>query len=322
MGMGHLYRCQKIIEVLERNKFSVTLLTRDFEESKKVYEQIGFDDLILLDKDPNLEQESAILRKRFKQGHFQLCLNDQLNSTYDEMSLLRLYCNKIITFDDRGPGCHVADNVINVLYPNVPSLSNEINDFSFLILKDCTRQKSNYIFKPAVKSILINQGAADTWGAIPDIILDLNNTEKSYHLIILLGPAFQHFHALDEVLKRSLKHTMEVVKETKNITDLFSRSDLAILGVGNTLFEALSLGIPVITSTREEKELITAKILLGKDLVEGNIELYKNNTLHPLVDKLTADTEKRRLRFTKTREAFGYSGLYNILAIIEKHLAL
>lgn len=317
MGMGHLYRCQKIIKYLDREKFSITLLTKDFDEAKKIYGLIDFDDLILIEKDSTFEQEQNALAVKYMQSTFQLCLNDQLNSSSAEMNMLRYFCHKIITLDDKGEGAKEADRVINILYPNNPPLLNEINDFKFLILNDYSKQKEAYTFKPAVKTLLINQGAADTWGAIPDILLDLNNLKNSYHLIVLLGPAFQHFQELDISLKKMQKHTVEVVKETSDISSLFMRADLAILGAGNTLFEALSLGIPSIVVTREEKELLTMKILLDKDLVDGVLDIYSSGDLCPLVDELDIDINKREKRFLETRKNFVYSGLSNLVTAAE-----
>lgn len=313
MGMGHLYRCHKIIEAIGSELFSVTLLTRAYEEAEQIFKMISCDRVIVVSSDPSKEEESAALSRLGIT--FAICINDQLNSEVADIQMLRNFCRKLITFDDRGPGASLADCIVNVLYPNNPPLLGEINDFSFHIIKDYSEEKRSYNFRPDVQTILVNQGAADTWGAIPDIISDLAHSKREYQLMVLLGPAFRHFRELDMALKSQSRHRVEVIAKTNDMAQLYLRADLAILGAGNTLIEALSLGVPCLVSTREEKELITTKLLLERDLVAGDLNLYRGVGIASQLDDLDMNKELRKKRYEASREAFGYLGL---LKIVEK----
>ncbi len=188
--------------------------------------------------------------------------------------------------------------------------------YEYLLIKNNEATKSRYQFRQKIKSILINQGAADTWGAIPDFVKDLENTQGSYDVTLLLGPAFQHFKELESALRGQKKHRYTVVHKTNQMGELFLASDLAILGGGNTLFEALSIGLPVIASTREEKELLTINRLKEEGLISGESYLYDGKGIAEAVDTIDLDVHKRENLYHKSRQRFGYDGLDNILKVL------
>ena len=91
----------------------------------------------------------------------------------------------------------------------------------------------------------MNQGAADTWGGIPEIVRALDGINGDFVIRLLLGPVFTHFEELAACLK-GMRKKAEIFNRTDSVVDLSKSSDLAIMGAGNTLFELLSIGMPVI----------------------------------------------------------------------------
>lgn len=316
MGMGHLFRVKKIIKAL-KNKIEceIILFTKNYEEAQNIYNQINVDKIIELNKNITFKDEINILNDIFKQEKFDIVINDELDTPI-EIAKILTKIKKSITFDDKGSGNYLFSYIINVLYPTGKNYNNEINDFKYLILDDYSHIKNEIKFNKEVKKIFINQGAADTWGAIPDIITDLNKIEKDFTIKILLGPAFKHFDELGEALKNNKKQ-VEIFNYVNSVVELVKDCDLAIVGAGNTLFEIASLGIPIIASTREEKELITIKRLLNENIVFGSLDIYKSN-LHKLVEEVINNMNERKRKFEQNRKIFTYDGLNNILNLILK----
>jgi len=187
MGMGHLYRIKKIVNKLkERCPYcNITLWTRNFLESKNIYRDINVDSLIENNENLNDKQEENLLKSYLKEHKFDILINDQLNTSKKIAKILTSNVLKSITFDDLGDGNYLFDKIINVLYPSSNKLTNEINSYSYLILDDYSDIKKEVKFSNKVKTIFINQGAADTWGAIPNLIMDYVS-----HSVLLLCSYF------------------------------------------------------------------------------------------------------------------------------------
>jgi len=315
MGMGHLYRIKKIVNRLkEQKKCNITLFTQKYDEAIVIYEDINIDNLIEVKPNISIEDESLKLYKILKDNFYEVCINDQLNSNFKIAKILKKSCSKTITFDDVGDGNYLFDSIVNVLYPSTNRVENEINNYSYIILDDYSKIKESMKFSKEIKTIFINQGAADTWGAIPDMIDDLNLIEVDFKIKVLLGPSFKHFNKLAVALRKNKKQ-IEIINYTDSVVELVKGCELAILGAGNTLFEVASLGIPIIASTREDKELITIDRLVKDNIVYAESILYKNGLNH-IVQNVIKNSSNREEKFIQNRNLFQYNGLDKIIGLM------
>jgi len=315
MGMGHLYRVQKIVDKLrEHSLVNITLFTQNFDQARGIYKEIAFDEVIEIEPSIDEKQEILLLEQLFAKKQYDICLNDQLNSSKEVATILTKNSKRSITLDDLGEGNSLFDWVINILYPSDKQMKNEINSYKYMILNNFLSIKNQIEFSAEVKTIFINQGAADTWGAIPHMIKDLNKLDLDITIKVLLGPSFEHFQELGEALKVNKKQ-IEIFNFTNNVVELVKDCDLAILGAGNTLFEVASLGIPIIASTREEKELITIQRLLDDHIVYAENKLYVDG-LETIVKSTINNTKDREEKFEKNRALFNYNGLNKIIELL------
>jgi spore coat polysaccharide biosynthesis predicted glycosyltransferase SpsG len=314
MGMGHLYRVKKLVNQLRKTKeCRITLFTRKYAEAVDIYNSIDVDKLIEVPSEISLKEEVIELNKILK-SNFDICINDQLNTNKEVAKILNSYINKTITFDDLGDGNYLFNYVVNVLYPSDNKLKNEITSYEYMLLDDYDNIKHEIIFSEDIKTIFVNQGAADTWGAIPDLIKDLNKIKRNFKLKVLLGPSFKHYYELSEALKNNKKQ-IEIFNYANSVVDLVKDCDLAILGAGNTLFEVATLGIPIIASTREEKELITIDRLLKDSIVYSENKIYTDG-LNELIEKVIVDKSTRKQMYNQNRELFQYDGIDKIIKLI------
>jgi len=315
MGMGHLYRIKKFVNYLKKEdaNITITLLTRKYDESVNIYKTIQVDKIVEID--PNISKKDEIDKlKNIFHEKYDIMINDQLNTDNDIAKILTNSCEKSITFDDLGNGNHLFDYIVNVLYPSDKKLNNEINSYNYMILDDFSTIKKSIKFQKEIKTIFINQGAADTWGAIPDMIRDLNLISENFKIKVLLGPSFKHYNELAKVLKDNKKQ-IEIFNFTDSVIEVVKDCDLAILGAGNTLFEVASLGIPIVASTREEKELITINRLLKESIVYAENKIYTTG-LDKIVVNVMKDKDSRELQYEKNRQIFNYDGLEKITKLI------
>jgi len=316
MGMGHLYRIRKLVEFLSRViDAEITFLTQAFEESRDIYQCFDVDELYQMPKGISESKEIEYIEGNLKDT-YTLIINDQLKSSEKIAEYLVTKANKVLAIDDTGLGAVHYHNLINVLYGNTPLLPREKNEFKYLILADYQEVKDRYQISKPVSSVFINQGAADTWGGIPDIIRDLESLPYKITLKVLLGPAYKHFSELTSVLANTT-HRIELFNHTDDVLSIAAECDVAILGAGNTMFEALSIGMPVIACTREEKELITIRRLVDERLIHGKLALFHNYAISESLQRLEIDYDERKRLFELNRRVFSYRGLDLIIKEIE-----
>lgn len=316
MGMGHLYRIRNLVNVISTTlDVDITLLTQGFNESKNLYLSIGIDHLYEMPAGISEVHEIEFIDKNLA-ASYDLLINDQLQTSEILAGFFVKKARRTLSIDDTGIGAHLFNRLINVLYPNEVVLNNEINSFDYLILPNQEKIKNNYHSANEVNRIFINQGAADTWGTIPDIIKDLEHLSNKFILKVLLGPAFKHYRELADALSET-KHRIELYNFTDDVLSLTKDCQLAILGAGNTMFEVLSIGVPVVACTREEKELITIKRLIDEKLVYGELSLFNNYSLVGSTEILIDNYNERNRLFEINRKTFSYKGLELIVKYVK-----
>lgn len=319
MGMGHLYRMRLIIDEFQKDpQIEISLLTRAHEESIALYSSLNVDHLYELDPALSEVDEIAYATNTLN-DRYDCILNDQLKTSEAVGAFLSQLSPSVVSIDDVGSGARNFQGLINVLYSNNPSYDHEETSFKYLILPNFQTIRSQYILNQKAARIFINQGAADTWGAIPDIITDLNAIPHQVTLRVLLGPAFKHYAELVKALENSC-HKIELYNSTDCVVDLARDCDIAILGAGNTLFEVASIGVPVVGCTREEKELITIKRLLDSNIIAGHLELYHGYSLKDSIMRLIDNYDIRMALSESGKENFSYDGLKNIIKKIKEML--
>jgi spore coat polysaccharide biosynthesis predicted glycosyltransferase SpsG len=316
MGMGHLYRIRNLVKVISTSiAVDITLLTQGFDESKNLYLSIGVEHLYEMPSGISEVHEIEFIEKNLA-ASYDLLINDQLQTSEILADFFVKKARRTLSIDDTGIGAHLFNRLINVLYPNEVVLNNEINSFDYLILHNQDKIKNNYHSANEVSKIFINQGAADTWGTIPDIIKDLEHLSNKFILKVLLGPAFKHYRELADALSET-KHRIELYNFTDDVLSLAKDCQLAILGAGNTMFEVLSIGVPVVACTREEKELITIKRLIDEKLVYGELSLFNNYSLVGSTEILIDNYNERNRLFDLNRKTFSYKGLELIVKYVK-----
>ena len=314
LGMGHLYRMRKVACALRGYDTCLTLCTRKFSEAQPIYQNIPYDCLIEIPPEAKEKDELNVMERELE-VYYDTIVNDQLNTSLHMAGYLRRKCKRYISFDDNGGGADLADCLVNVLYPSDQARGKEISSFDYLIIDDYSDIKSQYAIIPEVRRIFVNQGAADTWGAIPDILRDLGGLQGDIIIRLLLGPAYKHFSELAASL-RGISKKVEIFNHCASVVELAQTSDLAIIGGGNTLFELLSLGVPIVACTREQKELVTIRRMLQAGFVWGQAKLYYDRPIRDAVMSLIENYQERERLYRKNRATFCYTGMNNIITLI------
>ncbi len=261
-GMGHFYRALNLAQVLREAGTSVIIYLNDHSFSRQVLEELGLPHGIVDLQDYEGNWEKVLI----KRDGITLWVNDRLDTNLLHVGKVRATGIPLVTFDDRGSGAMLADLHIAALAFDVQEQlagAKVLRGADYLILnpkiRDCMRVRNQ------LDSILVTLGGSDTHGVTVKVVQMLK--EMSLKATIVMGPAFLHQKALEEVLTDDFTLKCSV----PSMIEEFNHYDLAITGGGITPFEANASGLPCVVIANELFEIPVGMALqkLGGSLFTG-----------------------------------------------------
>lgn len=275
IGLGHIYR------VLE--------LADEFYCKPDIYFDVNQTDIGVWGKTNHhlipVQGIEGLLTSVMGQG-YGIFINDILSTSVSYMKHLRKAIGgaKIVNFEDRGEGGHLADLVINALYSD-SVLPNVCYGAKYYIAPKEFLLYEPIKINPFVKIILITFGGADPQNYTDKIleIITANSKEYSeYKFCVVLGKAKRN---ITQLMKYSDYKNIEVMVDIHDMPRVMSKCDIAITSRGRTCYELAMLGIPSISlaqNKREEEHNFACHengfdylgLAPGKTVIKANLDLY------------------------------------------------
>ena len=239
LGSGHIHR--SIIytrELQEMNYSTVTYYQEGDDLVYNIYTQNGLEAKQLNYTDPNVQLS-------FKDSVIILDILDTPSDLVDNLK----QNNKVITFEDLGPGARQADLVINALYPEKKILPNHYFGHDYMELRDEFLDTSYWV-KEKVTSVLITFGGTDPTNSTHRVLNAIYPycIEKNIEINVVNGPGYQFLDSLAEFEKINVKLNV------KNMAEQMLSNDLTFCSAGRTVYELACIGVPTIVLTQNERE--------------------------------------------------------------------
>lgn len=264
-GLGHIYRG---ISIANRLRTKPTFYIQ--KDQKIGIEKINESNYPL----QKYSSEKELL-ELLEKDNIKIIFNDTLDTSKEYIAKLK-ECNRfVVTFEDLGSGSDYADISFNALYES--SLTHEKNYFGykyFDLRDEFIYEKPTKINK-VVKNVLIVFGGTDPSNTTEKII-DYIKEEKynNFNFTIVVGPGNINFENIKNKISNSKNFSL--IKNTNCMSKLISNSDLMISSNGRTVYEACSLGTPLITISQNEREIMHTFGKISKTTI--NLGLTENLT--------------------------------------------
>ncbi len=259
IGIGHVMRCLSVAKAFSKINEEVIFCTAD-HNSDEIIKKNGFDS-ICLDCDWN-----QVTCKEFSQILYKYKPNYTLIDSYfvtknDFNSLKPL--TPIVYIDDLNVECWNVDILINY---NIFSTMLDYSGYNktqtklmlgpqFAPLREEFKNLPKHQIKDCVSDILVLSGGSDPENVSENIIRSVCNEFKSinFHLIVgTLNPR------IDKLKKLEKENVILHINE-KEISRMMRKCDIAISAAGTTLYELCASGIPTITFTIADNQIMAAK---------------------------------------------------------------
>lgn len=164
--------------------------------------------------------------------------------------------------------------------------------------------------------LLITTGGSDPAGLALKAVRAIDQVEERLEPAIMLGAAFCHLGALQELLTETLKD-FRIHTDPADVAGLMSQSDLAVASFGVTAYELAALGVPTVYSCLSDDHSASASVLdsLGVGINTGvHTAVTSQDLLAEKISLLVRDGDLRRrmsAAATSTFDALGASRIGN-----------
>ena len=279
IGMGHIYR-------------SITLGSR-FSNHNVYYfsnkdSELGIDKLKSLNHKVNIYENEDELIIQLKEKDIHIVINDILDTDFSYIEKLKSAGFFVVNFEDTGDGAVYADLLFNALYEWTGQNKNARFGYNYECLRDDIYlfPIKNCIHKE-IKNILIGFGGTDVNNAtqlVLEALDEIVKDDKTINLVLGIGYKYEE-ELLKSIAGMRIRKNVMIYKDIPFISKLLYEADLIISGNGRMVYEAVSIGTPLIVCSQNERESshTFAKICPGIKYL-GNI---KDLDKQKLVKELT-----------------------------------
>jgi UDP-2,4-diacetamido-2,4,6-trideoxy-beta-L-altropyranose hydrolase len=308
IGVGHLMRCITIAKYFKSKNISVLFITKSSYIKKWILEEEF--ELVSIPFNATIEDELKIIDSIVRGKQVKAMLLDINNFTsFDNLNSYDFYLQQLkklslflISFEDPHNCMHSADIVI---IPYLDSEKLEIRKkkntkyllgIKYYVLRSEFLAVSPIIIKRKVKKILITMGGCDPNNITIKVLRSLNDSGLKLHLTIVISELFKETQTDLEKVLHNYKGSYSILKNIKNMAQIMSDSDIAIINSGLTKYETVSLGLPsIVISNNEYHSVLMNDFNKYKVLINlKEVNMLGNNQINEAVILLANNFQQRK----------------------------
>ena len=249
-GLGHVFRALTLADRLASKPLFITEpgseLARDLIQSRHhqvVHSPTSFAD------------NSDTILNSLKNHEIDIIVNDVLDTTEADISVLKSAGFLVVNIEDMGSGSATSDLTINALYEHENPLPNQRYGWPWV----CLREEFLY-GEPNTSvgtSILATFGGTDPRNLTAEVIQHLANRSDAdnLHLTVILGPGNPRVDEITSFCNSiSTLGSLTLLNSVPRMSDHMRAADIAITSNGRTVYELAACGTPMITISQNSRE--------------------------------------------------------------------
>lgn len=322
IGMGHVVRCLALAEELRAtHRCCVTFAVASGPPGVWKIQQAGFP---VRQKPAHTDEARWMARVLAEDRPHAVVMDFRTALPGDEVRSWSRTGIKLVTIDDPSERRLEADLAF---YPPVPQvLDMDWTGFRGKLFVGwewvVLRRQFLRPFSPPrndVPLVLVTMGGADPKGFTLLAIEALEQVQKRFHGVVLLGPGFSARPHLDLLITRA-SHSYEVVEDVSNVAAIMAQADLAVASFGVTAYELAAVGVPSILLCLTKDHAKSAKALVDSGVAQslGVPDSTPKTILTATISNILHNrSHLDRMRSNAASISIG-TGLFNIASKITK----
>lgn len=275
IGMGHVYRALAAAQELARHQILIAS-----DEAKPLGPALFANYPFELAQVAGDDGFAKLVEERQPD----IVILDQLDTSAEYVRRLKGACQRVVTFEDLGPGAAEADLLVSDLYQNLdmPEERQLSGIRNAILAPNFETVAAPAEFRTNVERVLLVFGGTDPSGLTDKALEALAHASFKGEVVVVAGPGVRRTLSL---AKHGLRG--EILTNVKYMPGVMRTADLAISSAGRTVTELISLGVPVLCLCQNERELTHTHAAARFGVV--------NLGLGALVDTATLGAHIRRL---------------------------
>ena len=301
IGTGHVMRCLSLARAFAHRGTDICFVTAD-QQAEALLSQQGFPSVCLNSEWTDMERELPALRKVVEAYRPELLLIDSYYVTAKYLCALSGW-TKTAYIDDMNQERWPVHALVNY---NIFSVVWDYSQYKrsgtklllsprYAPLREEFRDLPKHEIQSKVTDILISAGGADPEHISEKILEEIcpQLPKTRFHLVVgALNPRLKILEELAANQQNVVLHINE-----HHMAALMQRCDMAVSAAGTTLYELCAAGIPAITYTLADNQLVAAKEFEAQGVMLNAGDCRENRRfmaeLRERISRLAADVESR-----------------------------
>ncbi|MBR1423117.1 MAG: UDP-2,4-diacetamido-2,4,6-trideoxy-beta-L-altropyranose hydrolase [Ruminococcus sp.] len=271
IGTGHVMRCMSLAWEFVKHGQKLIFVTAD-HSGDELIKQKGFQSVCIDSEWTEMDSEIEALKRVIDKYDTNLLLVDSYYVTKEYFNELSEMVNTAY-FDDMNISCWNIDFLINYnIFATIFDYSEYDRTRTQLLLgpqytplRKEFRNLPKHETRNHVKDILISAGGADPEHITERIMNGICSEmlDVRFHFVIgALNPRLEYIINISRDKENVVLHINE-----NHMSDLMMKCDLAISAAGTTLYELCAAGIPTITYSLADNQLVAAEQFNRKEIM-------------------------------------------------------
>ncbi len=324
IGTGHVMRCLSIAKGFNAKGEKVLFITAD-HNGDELIKQNGFQSLCLESNWKAMDDEIDIIKYHLSQMHPSILVVDSYFVTQKYFSEISNVV-KVVYIDDFNKEMWNVDTLINY---NIYSQSLDYSIYNdtrtelilspkYAPLRDEFKSYPPHNIKK-VTDVMVSAGGSDPQKITERLMNNVcdNYPDIDFHFIVgALNPRLDTIKNISQNKANIVLHINE-----KNMSALMNKCDIAISAAGTTLYELCACGIPTITYTLADNQLMAAEQFSNKEIMLSVGDCRNDDSFISRVEKALCNlVEDMELRKTMSNRMHSLVDGNGVERIIEKLL--
>lgn len=296
IGTGHIMRCLSIAKEISKLGEEVIFINADLQSEHFIIKH-GYSVLCLNSEWDNLESELDQMIKLIQKNKIDKVLIDSYYVTRYYLTELGKY-TKTIYLDDLATFLYPVDMLVNYnIYADNMNYKNCYDGKRTHLVLGCTYaplreefRNTSTVYSKQVKKILLSTGGADQFHVAFEF---LNYMVE----VCFLDTSVLEFHVVagkfnadrEQIQKLSEKYSnIKVYFDNSNMAELMCQCDLAITAGGFIMYELCACGVPMITYTFADNQLLGVLEFecMGIARYSGDIRSQKDDVFKKILETI------------------------------------
>lgn len=322
IGTGHVMRCISIANGFRDAGDEALFITAD-HRGDELIRNAGFRSWCLESQWDNMQSEIPKIEELLESEAPNYLLVDSYYVTEDYLKRVSSH-TKTVYMDDMNAQVWDVDYLVNYnIYADILDYSAYKGVKTKLLLGPQyapLRKEFQSLYNPSsnrnVRNILVSVGGADPEGLSLKIARNIcpDYLDMQFHFVVgALNPRISDLRNVE-------KDNIVLHINEKNMAKLMQECDIAISAAGTTLYELCASGIPTITYTLADNQLIAAEEF-GKRGIMMNAGDCRSNigfmtSLKHCLDDIIHDRERQEIMSKKMTDLVDGNGVMNIIKVL------